>query len=161
MPILPNAKHEAFAFGLSRGMSANAAYERAGFTPNRGNARRLKANEAVRKRVLELQEANARAAYEATVKAATFAAINVREQMRIMLDIINEAREAQDYKTAADGQKFVLTCFGYADSPTLTHEHMAEKPLDSDEAQAVGQDRDTGNVLRFGKVLGELRKRAK
>lgn len=54
MPALSNAKHEAFAQGLAKGLSADDAYQAAGFKPNRGNASRLKANESISARVAEL-----------------------------------------------------------------------------------------------------------
>lgn len=54
MPALSNAKHEAFAQALAKGLSADEAYQEAGFKPNRGNASRLKANESVSARVSEL-----------------------------------------------------------------------------------------------------------
>src|SRR5262245_54104384 len=56
MPALTNPKHELFAQGLASGLSASAAYEAAGYTPNDGNAIRLKGNERVRRRVEELQK---------------------------------------------------------------------------------------------------------
>src|SRR5262245_52928479 len=59
MPLLPNNKHELFAQGLAKGLSADAAYEQASYRPNRGNAARLKANESISGRVKELQEAAA------------------------------------------------------------------------------------------------------
>lgn len=55
MPALKNAKHERFAQGLAKGETADAAYENAGYKPNRGNATRLKANESVSQRVAEIQ----------------------------------------------------------------------------------------------------------
>jgi phage terminase small subunit len=54
MPILKNTKHEAFAQAVAKGQTAEDAYIAAGYTPNRGNAGRLKANEVIRKRVAEL-----------------------------------------------------------------------------------------------------------
>lgn len=51
MPILPNPRHERFAQELAKGTEAGEAYKIAGFTPNAGNARRLKLDEAVKKRV--------------------------------------------------------------------------------------------------------------
>lgn len=51
MPILSNARHERFAQELAKGTEAGEAYKIAGFKPNPGNARRLKLDEAVRKRV--------------------------------------------------------------------------------------------------------------
>jgi len=44
-------KHERFAQELAKGSDAGDAYEAAGFKPNPGNARRLKMNEAIAKRV--------------------------------------------------------------------------------------------------------------
>jgi len=55
MPILRNARHELFAQGLAQGKTADAAYENAGYRPNRHNASRLKTNETVIGRVKELQ----------------------------------------------------------------------------------------------------------
>ncbi|MBN7759491.1 terminase small subunit [Nitratireductor aquimarinus] len=56
MPTLPNPRHEAFAQGLAKGLSADEAYQKAGYSPNRGNATRLKANESIRARVDEITE---------------------------------------------------------------------------------------------------------
>lgn len=46
MPVLKNARHETFAQGLAKGLTADEAYAAAGFTPNRGNATRMKASPA-------------------------------------------------------------------------------------------------------------------
>lgn len=54
MPALPNAKHELFAQALAKGETADAAYVIAGYSENRGNATRLKANESVERRVSEI-----------------------------------------------------------------------------------------------------------
>lgn len=51
MPPLSNARHELFAQELAKGTEAGEAYRIAGFKPNAGNARRLKLDEAVKKRV--------------------------------------------------------------------------------------------------------------
>ena len=59
MPILTNAKHERFCQALAKGKTADEAYEAAGYTANRGNAARLKANEDIVKRVTELLERGA------------------------------------------------------------------------------------------------------
>lgn len=57
MPILENNRHELFCHGLAKGMTVDAAYEKAGYSQNRGNAARLNANESVIARVLELKGA--------------------------------------------------------------------------------------------------------
>ncbi len=54
--MLSNARWEAFAQGLSKGETADQAYQSAGYKPNRGNATRLKANESIQARLAELQE---------------------------------------------------------------------------------------------------------
>jgi hypothetical protein len=61
MPVLPNARHERFAQNLAAGMTGDAAYEAAGFAPNRHNASRLKTTETVRNRVAELTQCGANA----------------------------------------------------------------------------------------------------
>lgn len=55
MPPLKNQRHELFAQGLASGMSGTEAYESAGYTPNSKNVARLKVNEEIIARVLELQ----------------------------------------------------------------------------------------------------------
>jgi predicted Fe-S protein YdhL (DUF1289 family) len=55
MPPLSNARHERFVQGLLEGKSAIAAYEDAGFRPDRGNATRLHASPQVQARLAELQ----------------------------------------------------------------------------------------------------------
>ena len=55
MPTLPNPRHEKYAQGLAKGMTANAAYQEAGYTANRCNAGRLKTKEHITQRVSELQ----------------------------------------------------------------------------------------------------------
>jgi phage terminase small subunit len=59
MPVLDNARYEAFAQHLANGKTADESYVLAGFKANRGNATRLKANESVARRVAELVERGA------------------------------------------------------------------------------------------------------
>jgi phage terminase small subunit len=54
MPELSNPRHERYAQELAKGKTADEAYRLAGYSENRGNATRLKANESVLKRVAEL-----------------------------------------------------------------------------------------------------------
>lgn len=56
MPVLTNQRHERFAQSLAAGKSASAAYEEAGYVPNRRNASVLKTNQDIINRVKELQE---------------------------------------------------------------------------------------------------------
>lgn len=54
MAVLKNAKHERFAQGMAKGMTADEAYEAAGYKPDRGNASRLTANDSIKIRVTEI-----------------------------------------------------------------------------------------------------------
>ena len=56
MPVLANAKHERFAQGLAKGLSATEAYTKAGYVGDRTAASRLSTNVNVQRRVSELQE---------------------------------------------------------------------------------------------------------
>jgi len=59
MAALKNEGWELFAQGLAKGLSADEAYRKAGYKPNRHNASRLKTNENVLMRVAELQKRGA------------------------------------------------------------------------------------------------------
>lgn len=60
MPVLRNARHEAFAQALAKGKTADEAYALAGFKPNRGNAATLKAKQSILDRLAELQAKGAK-----------------------------------------------------------------------------------------------------
>ena len=59
MAVLTNSRHEKFAQELAAGLSAAEAYGRAGYQHNYGNCIRLKGNERIVARVLELQKRGA------------------------------------------------------------------------------------------------------
>jgi len=61
VPPLRNARHERFCQELAQGQSASEAYINAGFKASRQNAGRLRTNETVAARLLELQAALANA----------------------------------------------------------------------------------------------------
>lgn len=69
MPILKNPRHEKFAQGLSRGLTADQAYQDAGFKANRGNAATLKQKQSIQDRVAELLEWEQTVERKATEKA--------------------------------------------------------------------------------------------
>jgi phage terminase small subunit len=54
MGVLKNPKWEKFSQEIVRGRPAPEAYATAGFRYNRGNASRLRLNEAIKSRVAEL-----------------------------------------------------------------------------------------------------------
>src|SRR6516164_1324857 len=68
MPPLSNPRHERFVQELFHGRSVDESYQAAGYKQNRGNASRLKANEAVLGRLTELQEEAAKQS-EVTVQS--------------------------------------------------------------------------------------------
>ncbi len=55
MPVLKNARHETFAQGLAKGMSATDAYAAAGYKGDRKAASNLWTNMDIKERVTELQ----------------------------------------------------------------------------------------------------------
>lgn len=57
MPVLKNPKHEIFAQGVAKGMTAVAAYAAAGYKPHLGNPARLLSENDIRSRVFEIQSA--------------------------------------------------------------------------------------------------------
>lgn len=76
MAAIKNARHEAFAQALAKGKTSDEAYVIAGYTENRGNAARLKANEHILSRVAELSE-----------KAAERAEIDIARTLRELVRI--------------------------------------------------------------------------
>jgi phage terminase small subunit len=55
MPVLDNARHEAFAQHLAKGLSASEAYIKAGYADSRSAASRLLTNVNIKARLAELQ----------------------------------------------------------------------------------------------------------
>jgi len=66
VPILRNQKHEIFAQELAKGETVHQAYINAGFRAHYGNSSRLRGDERISARVLEIQQAAATSA-EVTV----------------------------------------------------------------------------------------------
>lgn len=62
MPILTNKRHEAFAQGVAKGLTADQAYQEAGYKPSRSAASRLSTNVNIQARIAELVEAGAKRA---------------------------------------------------------------------------------------------------
>lgn len=99
MPVLKNARHETFAQGLAKGLTADDAYAAAGFTPNRGNATRMKANESIRKRVAEIaSKAAEKAEWSAADRLLSLKAIHdacTTDDRRTAIAAIAEANKMQ------------------------------------------------------------------
>jgi hypothetical protein len=158
MPALKDPKHEAVAQGLFHGKTADQAYQDAGYKAHRGNASRLSSNESIQRRVAELVEKAA----ERALKAVSFEAADM---FRDLLEDIRLAHEANDHKTALDGRKFLLRCFGYEDSPTLTHEHVKGQAIQApdrkpDESEGEKREELRDSVVKnFAEELKKLRRR--
>jgi len=152
MPVLTNAKHERMAQALAKSHSADKAYAVAGYKPHRGNAARLSANESIKARVAELQQKHVEKVHE-------FAAINVREQMHKLMGIIDDARAAGDLTNALKGQMFIMEMFGFKDLPTLTHEMLGDRGVQTAAAAPTAERQAEvarKNVLQFGRVHQKL-----
>lgn len=97
MPVLKNAKHEAFAQGLAKGKTVDQAYIDAGFSANRGNAARLNAKESVRARVEEIQSrVAAKSEWSAAERIAMLqkiAAANAKTDPRVTVSAIAETNK--------------------------------------------------------------------
>jgi hypothetical protein len=157
MPVLKDPKHEAFAQHLAKGLSQEAAYKAAGYKGGRTHASRLVTNGNIGRRVAELTEKAA----EKAIAAVSFEAKDLFQRME---DLIKRAADAGDYKTAMDGLKFELRCFGYEDSPTLTHEHVKGQSIQAQDRPqtepAENRDELRDNVIKnFGEELKKLRRR--
>lgn len=158
MPVLPNARHERFAQELFKGKTADEAYRLAGFRPHRGNASRMSANESILERVAELSENQAKAVTEAC-------AFEAKRMFEDILRDIADAKADGDHKTAASLRMFLIRCFGYEDSPTLTHEHVKgqriqlERPSGYYDTARPPQDEHGSNVLPLSKAIRDLKRK--
>lgn len=159
MPALKNPRHELMASLLAKGYVTKKAYAGAGFRPDDGHAARLAKEPKVVARVKEL-----RAEMVASVaQTAGYDAISLFADIR---QKANAAAKAGDHKTALAGAIFIAECFGYKDSPTLTHDHVLGKKIeprpemqpDTPAGEGAGAT-DDANVMRFSGVLSELRKK--
>ena len=113
-------------------------------SPNRANAARLKANELIRTRVKELLAGVAKK----TVNALALDAVSILTRIQKRADA---AAEAGDFKAALAGDIFIAKCFGYEDSPTLTHEHLNGKSVAPTRGPEPPHPNSVGNVVRFGR----------
>jgi hypothetical protein len=153
MAVLDHSKHEIVAQALAKGLCADKAYAAAGYKPHRGNAARMSSNESIKARVAELQQKQVQKVHEYT-------AINVREQMHKLMGIIDDAREAGDIANALKGQMFVMEMFGFNDLPTLTHEMLGDRGMQTTTVAPPTEERQAEvakkNILQFGRVHQEL-----
>jgi hypothetical protein len=87
MSALMNTRHEAYAQALATGMSADAAYSSVGYTPNRKNASRLKTNEGVSARVVEIMGLTAAVITDLQTAARLHSIAALNALVRIVTDV--------------------------------------------------------------------------
>ena len=133
MPILENSRHEIFAQELAKGATADEAYRLAGYSDNRGNATRLKANESVLKRVAELKEA---------------AAVRARKSMDDILEQLDDdrkfAREMEAPSAAIQATMGQAKLLGY-DKQLIEHTGKDGGPIETADLS----DMETIKRMRF------------
>ena len=133
MPILDNSRHEIFAQELAKGATADEAYQLAGYSENRGNATRLKANERVLKRVAELKEQ---------------AAVRARKSMDDILKQLDDdrqfAREKEAPSAAIQATMGQAKILGY-DKQLIEHTGKDGGPIET----AAKQPRELAKDLAF------------
>lgn len=99
MPVLKNAKHEAFAQAVATGKSATEAYADAGFKPHQQNASRLMLNDVVKARVAEIKNRVAeKAEWSAADRLLSLKAIHdacTTDERRTAIAAIAEANKMQ------------------------------------------------------------------
>jgi phage terminase small subunit len=106
-------------------MTADAAYEAAGFSSNRGNAIRLKANESIVKRVEELQKT-----------AQTRALVTLEEHIEELKDIRDLAKKNGQVSAAVAAEVKRGELMGYyveRRENTNTNYNISDKPLNEDD----------------------------
>lgn len=159
MPLLKNPRYEIVAGLLAKGYSQARAYKGAGFKPDDAHASRVCKDGKVQARVREIRADMAASASQ----TAGYDAITIFGDVRRRAEA---AAKAGDHKTALAGAIFIAECFGYKDSPTLTHDHVLGKKIeprpemqpDTPAGEGAGAT-DDANVMRFSGVLSELRKK--
>lgn len=77
MPVLKNPKHERFAQERAKGLDADAAYQKAGYRRDRGNAVRLTTKDSVSARIAEIQG-----------KAETRAVLSIAEKREFLARVM-------------------------------------------------------------------------
>lgn len=95
MPPLSNARHERFAQEIAKGTEAGEAYRIAGFKPNAGNARRLKLDEAVKKRVEAILSERSRVHEKGLERAIERTALTKEWVINRLVENVERAMQAQ------------------------------------------------------------------
>ena len=104
MPALQNPKHERFVQELAKGVSADKAYEAAGFKPNRGNAVTLKQKQSISNRVSEILGERESIHAQATAQAIASTALTKQWVIETLMENVARAMQAKPVRTDDEGE---------------------------------------------------------
>lgn len=143
MTALSNVRYEKFARGLAKGLTADDAYQQAGFKANRGNATTLKQKQSITNRVAELLEWAEQVDRKATEKAIEKLAISkervLAELAKIGFSDIRKAikwnGQVQTEQDNPDGGDVLVIRNIVSNSVTL----IDSDELDDDTAAAISE----------------------
>lgn len=161
---LGNARHERFAQELAKGVAAGPAYVLAGFKANDGNAIRLKGNEKVAARVLELQTRAAdRAEITQEMVLRELAKIGFADMRKLLKWTGNQPR--MDIDAAEQSGEVEITAANFVmlfDSEALdddTAAAISEISQTKDGALKVKLHDKQAALVNIGKHLGMFKER--
>lgn len=148
MPELPNHKHEAFAFGIARGLSQAHSYVQAGYKHSDSAASNLAKKPEVKKRVEELRQEMMEAA-NAVVKSPSEENLEELTRLDLTLDwcamqykeIAEKAKKAGQFAPANQAIKNIQTIIeldGTSDS---------NNPEDGEEKFSIKAIKELGEVF--------------
>jgi hypothetical protein len=100
MPELPSQRQERFCQYAVTGMTDEQAYAAAGYKPNRGNPRRLKAKDSIRQRIAEIQREISSKTQQVVVEQDT---ITRQYLVDALIENIEKSLGRQPVKIGADG----------------------------------------------------------
>jgi hypothetical protein len=162
MPVLRNARYEAFCQALAAGKSAGKAYVFSGFAASYANASRLQRTDIIRRRVNEILDQKQRAADRAVASAAARVGIDQEWVLRnLKLNALMSMR-AGDRSAAArslellgkhvglfiEKKELQISCVDDADAylakllelvgqPVLEHEPLQQRRLEHAEKDGL------------------------
>lgn len=145
MPVLENPKHEAFAYGLAKGMKQVDAYVSAGYEANASSASRLAASPAIKARVEELQKAEFQAINKLLENPNRETAKTLRE-MGLTLEWCAYAYK-KIYERALDNNQL---------APANTAVANIQKLIEIQSAGTGEEDREPESLIKVSEVTGML-----
>ena len=136
MAPLRNARHERFAQELAKGTEAGEAYKIAGFKPNGGNARRLKLDEAVKKRVEAILSERARVHEKGLEKAIERTAVTETWIIEQLVANATQAQALMDFGPSNKALELLGKQLGMfidrSENVNINHD-VSDQPLSEDE----------------------------